>query len=294
MLLRVSRAAYVPKCLTRGPFTLDEARQEGIDLWHLRRRTWRRLGPQVYVWAALRDAPMVNLRAARLRVPLSGVFSGLTAAWLHGLDCAPCNPIELTLPPGAGIAGRSGIRIRRVALPGSDVATVKGFTTTTIERTLADLSATLSVTEAVVLADAACHARLTSRSKLAAMAKATSGRRGAGTFRRVVEHVEPASESPMESRLRMLLVLSGLPEPIPQHSYEDQSGRFLGRLDLYYPRAKLGIEYDGAMHAVSLADDNRRQNRLLLSGVRLLRFTAGDIYHRPEAVVAEVRALLTC
>ena len=39
--------------------------------------------------------------------------------------------------------------------------------------------------------------------------------------------------------------------------------------------------------------DNRRQNRLLNAGFRLLRFTATDVYNTPDSVVALVRAALT-
>jgi very-short-patch-repair endonuclease len=43
---------------------------------------------------------------------------------------------------------------------------------------------------------------------------------------------------------------------------------------------------------VSLAADNRRQNRLIDAGYRLLRFTAGDVLDAPAAVVLMVgRAL---
>jgi very-short-patch-repair endonuclease len=70
-----------------------------------------------------------------------------------------------------------------------------------------------------------------------------------------------------------------------------RSGRFLGRPDLYYPEHRLGLEYDGGVHRESLAEDNRRQNRLLEEGIRLLRFTAGDLPH-PTVVVAQVRAVL--
>jgi very-short-patch-repair endonuclease len=49
------------------------------------------------------------------------------------------------------------------------------------------------------------------------------------------------------------------------------------------------LEYDGGVHRDSLADDNRRQNRLINSGYRLLRFTAGDIYQTPDSVVDQVR-----
>ena len=71
-----------------------------------------------------------------------------------------------------------------------------------------------------------------------------------------------------------------------------QGLRYLGRPDLFYRAARLGIEYDGATHNGTLAEDNRRQNRLVEAGIRLLRFTAGDIYNSPELVVSQVRAAL--
>ena len=38
------------------------------------------------------------LAAAIRRLPRAAVFSGRTAAWLHGLDLPPFEPIEVTLP----------------------------------------------------------------------------------------------------------------------------------------------------------------------------------------------------
>ncbi len=90
----------------------------------------------------------------------------------------------------------------------------------------------------------------------------------------------------------MLLVRSGLPRPIVQHTVTDAAGRFLARLDLFYPDAGVGIEYDGATHTDSLAEDDRRQNRLVQAGIRLLRFTFADMYGRPSSLVAEVRGML--
>jgi very-short-patch-repair endonuclease len=96
----------------------------------------------------------------------------------------------------------------------------------------------------------------------------------------------------MESRLRLVLVLAGLPRPAVQVSLYDERDDFAGRPDLFYPEQRLGIEYDGGTHRESLEEDNRRQNRLLNAGYRLLRFTAADVYRRPAAVVALVRAEL--
>ncbi len=282
----------VPVELTKRPFTIDEARRAGLDRWHLEGTSWRRLGPALYVWSGLGDSPVVRLAAAALRLPKDAVFSGLTAAWLHGLDVEPCEPTDVTVPAHAGLSARAGLHLRRATLPHRDVTSQRGLRVTTMERTLADLCVSTDLTEIVVLADAATHQRMTSVRNLSAAANRASGRPGVTTLRRVVELVEPAAESPMESRLRMLLVRSGLPRPVTQKSLHDRWGRFLGRPDLYYPDEKLGLEYDGGIHRSSLVDDNRRQNRLLAEGIRLLRFTAGDIYQRPESVVDQVRVTL--
>ncbi len=92
----------------------------------------------------------------------------------------------------------------------------------------------------------------------------------------------------MESRLRFLLVSNGLPKPKLQATLLDNAGNFIARTDLYYPQTRLAIEFDGISHRGSLAADNRRQNRLLEAGYRLLRFTAGDILRTPAAVVGQV------
>jgi very-short-patch-repair endonuclease len=96
----------------------------------------------------------------------------------------------------------------------------------------------------------------------------------------------------METRLRMLLVLGGLPRPQAQVDIFDADGRFVGRPDLYYEEVRLGIEYDGATHRTSLAEDNRRQNNLLRAGVRLLRFTAADVSN-PASLLAHVSAAIS-
>lgn len=97
----------------------------------------------------------------------------------------------------------------------------------------------------------------------------------------------------MESRLRMLMILGGLPRPEAQTSIHDRWGRFVGRPDLYYESHMLGIEYDRGVHRKSVAEDNRRQNRLLDAGVRLLRFTAGDVLNNPDSIVLQVQAMLS-
>ncbi len=292
MLEQMPRTAVIPRQLTKGPFTLADARRAGLDRWHLRGASWRRVGPSSYVWAGLAESPTLKLNAACMRMPAAAAFSGRTAAWLHGIDVEPCDPIEVTIPKESGAAARAGLMVRRAALPKSDVVILRRLRATSINRTLRDLCSRLSLTEAVVVMDAALHERIADLTKLTTYAAATSRRIGAINMRRAVTLAEPLSESPMESRLRMLLVLSGLPRPEAQASVVDGRGRFLGRPDLYYPHHRLALEYDGGIHRDRMAEDNRRQNGLVGEGIRLLRFTAADIFQTPEAVVAQVRAML--
>jgi len=167
-----------------------------------------------------------------------------------------------------------------------------GFKTTSLVRTLSDLSRDLSLTETVVVADMALHAGLIHRAELSEWVGRRAGRKGVGLMRQLLDFSEAAAESPMETRLRMLLVLQGLPRPEVQVTVRDERGSFLGRPDLYYREHRLGLEYDGDTHRASLVDDNRRQNRLLLANVRLLRFTGADVLRRPDSVVAQVRNAL--
>jgi very-short-patch-repair endonuclease len=139
--------------------------------------------------------------------------------------------------------------------------------------------------------DMAVHLGLTDTDALRRYSDAVQGRAGAHRLRSLAALAADA-ESPMETRLRWLLIQAGLPHPEVLTKLRDREQRFLGRADLYYPEARLILEYDGANHRDRLIEDNRRQNLLINAGFRLLRFTATDIYQHPEVVVAQVRAAL--
>ena len=283
----------VPASLTDGPFTTDEARNAGLTAGQLRGASWRRIARATYVWKGFEDDDrLVRLRAALKRMPPGSAFSGLTAAWLHGIDVDPCDPIEALTPPDSGVTARSGIRLRRSVLYEGDVTNVRGLPATSMIRTLADVSKQMSLTEAVVIVDAALHSRRVRLEELRSWAGSDNHRQGIRKFRSVIKLAEPRAESPMESRLRMLLILAGLPRPAAQVSIYDRNGRFVGRPDLYYEKEQLGIEYDGASHRASLAEDNRRQNLLLSAGVRLVRFTGADVMQRSGTVASQVAGLL--
>src|SRR5207302_9186696 len=132
----VSRSPTVPPELTRGPFHLETARRYGLTRQHLRGAAWERLGGGFYAWREIAASPIVRLTAASQRLQSAALFSGLTAAWLHGLDVLPCNPIEVTLPPGSGISHFAGVSVRRSAVPPHEKRRRRGLAATSIVRTL--------------------------------------------------------------------------------------------------------------------------------------------------------------
>ena len=184
--------------------------------------------------------------------------------WLYRLDVDPCHPVEVVVHTKSGIQSRPGLLVRHCALQPDEIVRVRGLQATSIHRTFRDLRRKLTRVEYLVLADAAL-------------------RLGLGRFDALAE---PA-ESPMETRLRWLLIAAGLPRP------QVQADLRVGRADLYFPTARLVIEYDGGNYRDRLVEDDRRQNALIDAGFRILRYTSSDVYQRPEVIVRQVQRALS-
>jgi len=232
---------------------------------------------------------LIRLAAAKQRLPDTAVFSGRTAAFLHSLDARPPIAIEATLPPTTVTTHLVGITIRRCQLDADDVVLVQGMRVMSVLRTVVDLACRLELVEAVVVLDAALHKAEVRIEELQDWARKHAGYRGVAKLRRAIEVAEPRSESPMETRLRLGLMLAGLPRPQAQVDLRDPSGCFVARVDLLYPDHRLVIEYDGATHRESISADNRRQNRLINAGYRVLRFTAREFGSAAAVVQSALR-----
>jgi len=277
--------------LRSRPFSLDEARAAGISASALKGKSWLRIGSRLYRSAEATADPWDLLAVHRSMLPPSAVFAGLTAAWMHGLDLPPVSPVQVALPADSKLRSRAGLEVRHCTVDGETV-TIRGLPATNIPRTLLDLCARLPAVEALVALDMACLSKLIDKVALRHYADRVKGRRGVERLRHLAELMAPA-ESPMETRLRWLLIKAGLPMPEVQTDLYDDNGECLGRADLYYPQAHLVMEFDGGNHRDRLVSDDRRQNCLIRAGYRILRFTAPDVYGRPQAVLAEVRGYLS-
>lgn len=281
-------AYEVPDELRAGPFTVADARCHGLTWSRLQTESWRRLSRGQYAWTPIPYDVELKLRAAQKRLPPESAFSGPTAAWLLGLDMSPCDPIEVTLPSNATVHGRAGVKVRRSPLPESDVLERRGFRFTNGLRTATDLGSRKNLAESVVALDMVMHAGLVRSGVLTHRIELNRGAKGIRRLRRAMGLADARAESPMETRLRLELVLARLPTPDVQVDLLDDAGRFVGRADLYYPDVRLVIEFDGQNHKDRIVADARRQNSLVNAGYHILRFTAGDLNAR-GSVASQVR-----
>lgn len=263
----------------------------GLSLSALRGKSWQRLGSRLYRWTAASDDPWPVIDAWHRMLPPRAVFMGHTAAWMHRLDVHATNPVMVALPHDCRLGSRAALDVAYLNVLEECVA-IRGIRATTIERTLLDICARSSALEALIVLDMALRAQLTSSQGLRKYATFGKGRPGAARLRSLADLAAPA-ESPMETRLRWLLLQARLPAPEVQVNLYDNAGRFIARADLYYRSAHLVLEFDGGSHRERLVSDDRRQNSLMTSGYRILRFTAADLYGRPDALVAQVRTYLS-
>lgn len=197
--------------------------------------------------------------------------------------------IYRTLTPGSRLRVRGiDARVRAMAA----VTRRGGMVITTPAQTFVDLAAEPGLVDLVVLGDSMVRAGAVTPDELVAV-EARGRRRGPA--RRAAALVRAGVDSPMETRLRLLLVLAGLPEPVVNLAIHDDSGRVRYRLDLGYPQVRIAVEYDGRQHAENTAQwrwDVRRREELEAEGWRLVVVLSGDVYREPARTLARVVAAL--
>lgn len=279
-----------------GALTAAQARSCGVWPRQVTRLLatgeWQRVVRGVFLVVDVVDDRLRALAsAALLAAPRGSVCSHALAAHLWGMrGVGDPARLHVIAPPDQSRVRRERLVVHRNVLVATERAMLGGIPLTTPERTLCDLATTGSAAIAVSAADSALADRTVTPGALAAYVGSWPG-----PVRRTLALADGLSESPLESRVRVVLVLGGLPEPELQIEFRDEGGRVYARVDLGYRKQRVGIEADGTeVHAsVSAAyADRRRQNRLLADGWVILRFTWWDVVRRPGYVVAEVGRVL--
>lgn len=251
--------------------------------------SYRRLYPDIHIAASVQLDLETWSRAAHELVAPYGVLAGYSAAELHGASCAPeGTPAEVILLDGYRRRAGPMLVVHLDAVAPTDITVIDGMRATTPERTAADLARWApSLTEAVVALDALSST--CGFDPLVVTELVTAGARGAARVPRVVTLADRLSQSPMETRIRLAIVLAGLPPPVSQHPVVLAGREFA--LDLAYPEVKLAIEYNGADHLRPdrALRDLEREQLLVAAGWRIIRFGAVTALYRPRTIAARVR-----
>ncbi len=169
-----------------------------------------------------------------------------------------------------------------------------GIALTSPTQTFLDLAGGLDLVDVVILGDSLVKK---SRVTIEELQRSAAVARGRGHLKasRASKLVRAAVDSPNETRLRLLMVLAGLPEPLVNVTIRDSDGEIMRRLDLGYEVPKLAVEYDGRHHIEREPQwerDLRRREELEAQGWRFVVITSTDIYLKPEQTLARITAAM--
>lgn len=235
------------------PFIGSDALGAGIVTPHQLRSANRRLFPGVYVDAATRVECRSLVRAAFLWAPKWSVVAGLGAALFHGERWYAPESVEREIDiysVGTPHAA-SGVRIRRLAraLPADQVVSLRGVRLTSVARTAIDVARWEDDDDrAIAKIDALCNRSRTDIDVVATLAGNLRGVHGVSRVRSLLRWCDRRTDSPPETRLRLLLLRAGLPAPTPQLVIYNEYGVRITKADLGYEELKVAIFYDSELH----------------------------------------------
>lgn len=273
---------------TTRPFLRQQALKAGLTKHQLDGPAFHCIFRSVRLSTSIALDTRARAESALLLVE-GGVASHHTAAVIWGGVVPDTALTHITVPKDDARRHRTNLRchVRPVRF-----TTVRGVKVTTPEQTFYDLADNLGLVDLVVLGDSLVQ---TGASTPARLNQFVASRRSARA-RTAAALVRCGVESPMETRVRLMLVLAGLPEPEINLTITTAQGRAIYRLDLAWPDLRLAVEYDGRQHAESSHQwgrDVTRREHLDEEGWRVIVLRATDVYDTPWESVGRIMAAMS-
>lgn len=253
---------------------------------------WKRVGR---AFLTVKSAPISDEQWAwiiQLNAAPRAVVSGVLAARLQGWD----------LPGHEFIVIQSSHQ--RMAVPAVRVVRrreplrfidVRGLRLSPREQSIADLLACVSGDRANEIVDLVLQRRWLGAADfdrlLADRIEAAS--KGTSAWQSARQRIASGSRSEAEQKMGVLLKSAGAGTWRANHPLMDEHGLVVAEIDFADVRLRIAIEVDGRAHHSdrrAFERDRRRQNRLMIEGWLVLRFTWEQITRDPQGVIATVRA----
>jgi very-short-patch-repair endonuclease len=276
----------------KAPFTRKRALKAGLSDVDLSGAGYQQLFWGVYISSAVKATLVVRALAALMVAPPGSIVSHHSAASLWGGIAPDSGDVHVSMPLGNRQKTR-GIRSHRMARMPTP-SSRRGLPVTSPEQTFIDLAPYCDLVQLVTLGDSLVRAKATTPAKLMAACEGSVARH-ATLARRAAALVRKKVDSPMESRLRMLMVLAGLREPRVNFEVCEDDGRVKYRLDLSFPDQMLAIEFDGRAHVEVQArweGDVIRREDVEADGWRFVVVTSTQFYGSPGAVLDRIVAAM--
>lgn len=269
----------LPRSLDRDGFTLAAAHAAGVSQKRARANDLEIPFRGVRAVAGPEDGAHRLVRAYAARMPTGQFFSHITAAQLLGF------PLSLRVSLGAalhvstvapGRAPRMNGVIGHTFSVRPELWVVDGLAVTSPLTTWCDLASTLELDDLIAAGDYLLGTlRPTATlSELTDAVASRAGQRGTHRLRQALLWVRPRVESRQETRLRLLIVRAGFPEPETNVYIPLRPGRKRVRGDLVYLEYRVLVEYDGEQHRTDNAQYTRDLERLddvMADGWRVIR-----------------------
>jgi len=267
-----------------------EAVASGVVTRHELSRWYRNLFRGVYVRkgcdVSLRDRAIGAWLASRRK----GVVSGVAASAMHGAPWVdPDVPIVLA---AAKCSAQEGLVPRTERVAGDEITRIAGLPVTTRVRTAFDLGRHLDRPQALARLDALMWNQRFSIDEVLALVERYPRARGVRQLRELLPLIDGGSESPRESRIRLMLHDAGFPRPETQIPVLAGTTRPVAFLDMGWRDFMIAVEYDGDHHRKDrkqYVKDIARLRMLEAMGWIVIRVIAED---RPEEWLARVEAAL--
>jgi very-short-patch-repair endonuclease len=253
--------------------------------------------PRVYRLLGSPRGWLQDLKAAELAS--GGLVSHRAAAAIWGLR-PPDDRVEVAVHWSSQPRLRPPAIVHRlVDFDATSAEHRNGIRLTDPVRTLVDLGLVVPPPAVAAALDIGLGRRLFTLAEVRRLRQELSrcGRNGVGIIGELLDERWPVAdeaESVLETRLLTILRRHRLPQPAVQFEVWD-GDRFVARVDVAYPAARLVVEVDGYEHHSSVEAfqrDRVRQNELLALGWTVLRFTWEDVTRRPATVAHAIRAAL--
>jgi very-short-patch-repair endonuclease len=256
---------------------------------------WQLELPRVYRFAGTPRSWEQSLKAATLWGGEGCIVSHQSAATLHGLGSLRTREVHVQL---AKQLRHPQVVTHRTRWAGLYETSIKGIPTASLSRALIDLAGTIPGKTLEKALDEAIRLGLTDLGRVKSVLRRSGPKRqGAKVLRALLEARDPRderSDSELEDSLIRLLRSERLPPPEVHYNVMDEE-RWLGEVDLAYPRQRIAIQAHGYRFHSSRKtweDDQRLENALVEAGWKVLKVTHSQLENDPSSIIGAVRALL--